>query len=122
MIIDKYTVMTFDTTFLAEQQARLLAEKARLEAALGRFAKPTDTNGNFETQMEDLGEGEAEQALEVEDYVDNLGIEATLEKELADVRGALVKLEAGTYGICETSGKEIPQERLRAYPAAKTAI
>ena len=60
--------------------------------------------------------------MEVEDYVDNLGVETTLEKELKDVMDALAKLEKGTYGLCETSGQEIALDRLRAYPAARTAL
>lgn len=101
---------------------RLLAQKTHLESELGRFAKPTGKTGSFETQMEDLGKGEDESALEVEDYVDNLGVEATLEKELSDTLDALIKLDKGTYGICEVSGKEIGIERLKAYPAARTAL
>lgn len=114
--------MALDTAFLKEQKVRLSEQKAHLESELGRFAKPTGSNGDFETQMEDLGKGEDESALEVEDYVDNLGVEATLEKELADTLDALAKLENGTYGICEESGKEIGVDRLKAYPAARTAI
>ena len=114
--------MVLDAVFLAEQKARLLEQKNRLESELGRFAKPTENKGDFETQMEDLGRGEDESALEVEDYVDNLGVEATLEKELSDILLALGKLEDGTYGICEESGEEIDIERLKAYPAARTAV
>lgn len=68
--------------------------------------------------MEDLGKGEDESALEVEDYVDNLGVEAALEKELSETLLALEKLWNGAYGICEESGQEIDIERLKAYPAA----
>jgi RNA polymerase-binding transcription factor DksA len=114
--------MAFETVFLEEQKKCLLEEKARLESELNRFAKPTDTQGDFATQMEDLGEGEDESALEVEDYVDNLGVETALEKELKDVLDALKKFDTGTYGICEASGKEIARERLQAYPAARTAL
>jgi DnaK suppressor protein len=38
---------------------------------------------------------------------------------LADVERALHKLEAGTYGTSEDSGKPIPLERLRAIPWAR---
>ena len=114
--------MALDAAFLAEQKARLLEQKERLESELGRFAKPTGKTGDFETQMEDLGRGEDESALEVEDYVDNLGDEAALEKELSEVLSAVAKLEKGTYGICEESGQEIDIERLKAYPAARTAV
>lgn len=114
--------MSFDTVFLDEQRVALQEKKARLEAGLGRFAQRGVTSGDFSTKMEDLGEGEDERVLEVEDYVDNLGVEATLEAELKDVVDALAKMEAGTYGICEVTGQEIPADRLRAYPAARTAI
>ena len=114
--------MTFDVTFLEEQKKVLLSNKERLLKELGRFAEPSGMKGDFETKMEDLGEGEDERILEVEDYVDNLGVEATLEKELEDTLNALTKLESGSYGICEVSGKEIAIDRLRAYPAAKTAL
>ena len=114
--------MALDSLFLDEQKARLLTQKTHLESELGRFAKPTGNKGDFETQMEDLGRGEDESALEVEDYVDNLGVESTLEKELVDTLDALGKIEKGTYGICEVTGQEIDIERLKAYPAARTAI
>jgi DnaK suppressor protein len=38
---------------------------------------------------------------------------------LAEVDGALAKIEAGTYGVSELSGLEIPIERLRAVPWAR---
>jgi len=31
---------------------------------------------------------------------------------------ALAKLESGTYGFCEECGAQIPEDRLRAVPAA----
>lgn len=114
--------MAFEPSFLEEQQARLMKEKERLEGELRRFAQPSDQQGGFATRMENLGDDEEENALEVEDYVDNLGVEATLEKELKDVLDALQKMDAGTYGICEETGREIAVERLMVYPAARTAI
>jgi DnaK suppressor protein len=35
---------------------------------------------------------------------------------------ALAKLDDGTYGICEVTGKPIPLERLRALPWATTTV
>lgn len=40
------------------------------------------------------------------------------EKELNDIRDALRAMDEGTYGICETCGREIPFERLKALPTA----
>ncbi len=39
--------------------------------------------------------------------------------ELREVRAALERLDAGTYGLCMRCGKPIDPERLRALPAAR---
>ncbi|MGE5863637.1 MAG: TraR/DksA family transcriptional regulator [Rhizobacter sp.] len=39
--------------------------------------------------------------------------------EMADVRAALSRLDAGTYGDCEACGQAIPMQRLLAQPAAR---
>ena len=114
--------MSLDPNMLVELKDKLLAEKKRLEDALSRFATKTDVPGEYETRMEEIGTDMEDNVTEVEGYVDNLAVEANLEKELRDVLDALEKMEAGTYGICEKTGAEIPIERLRAYPAARTAI
>jgi RNA polymerase-binding protein DksA len=41
------------------------------------------------------------------------------ESALQQVDAALRRIEQGTYGICEESGKPIPEERLRAVPWAR---
>jgi RNA polymerase-binding protein DksA len=43
-------------------------------------------------------------------------------QRLADVEAALARLEAGTYGRCETCGRPIAAERLAARPSARTCI
>ncbi|NOY79044.1 MAG: TraR/DksA family transcriptional regulator [Calditrichaeota bacterium] len=45
--------------------------------------------------------------------------ESGLAKELEDIKDALIKIEKGTYGICERCGQEINQERLEAIPTAR---
>ena len=45
---------------------------------------------------------------------------AELEGRWNDVKLALKKIEAGTYGICEISGEPIEEDRLDANPAART--
>lgn len=45
---------------------------------------------------------------------------SVLEGRWNDVRDALKKIEAGTYGICELSGDPIEEDRLEANPAART--
>ena len=42
--------------------------------------------------------------------------------ELEDVRAAIKRLDAGTYGECERCGCAIPVNRLEAVPAANMCI
>lgn len=42
--------------------------------------------------------------------------------EFAQVQKALARIDAGTYGTSEVSGKPIPRERLEALPAATTLV
>lgn len=114
--------MSLDTTVIAELKEKLLAEKSRLEGELSRFAKSTGAPGNYETQFDIIGTDTDENATEVEEYVDNIALESNLEGQLKDVTDALERMEKGAYGLCEKTGKDISLDRLRAYPAARTAI
>jgi DnaK suppressor protein len=41
---------------------------------------------------------------------------------LYEIEEALKRVDAGTYGICEMSGKPIPQARLEAIPFARFTV
>ncbi|MPV36667.1 TraR/DksA family transcriptional regulator [Georgenia subflava] len=41
---------------------------------------------------------------------------------LAEVDAALVRLDEGTYGVCEVCGEPIPEGRLAARPTATTCV
>lgn len=114
--------MALDTALLAELKKKLLEEKSHLEAELSRIGKPTGVIGDYETTIENIGTDPDENATEVEGYVDNLGVESNLEGQLKDTNDALAKMDQGTYGICEKTGKEISPERLKVYPAARTTV
>jgi DnaK suppressor protein len=43
-------------------------------------------------------------------------------RELAQIENALERMRAGTYGICEVTGKPIPLARLQALPYATMCI
>lgn len=43
-------------------------------------------------------------------------------KFIESLKGALVRIENGTYGICRATGKLIPKERLMAVPHATLCI
>lgn len=43
-------------------------------------------------------------------------------RELKQIETALQRMEDGTYGICDVTGKEIPLARLEALPYATTCV
>lgn len=47
---------------------------------------------------------------------------ASLREALDEVETALGKLEAGTYGVCESCGQRISPPRLEAMPAARLCM
>ena len=118
--------MAIEQSVLEELKQRLTDEKQELEKSLGKIAKPVDKAvGDYETTFDELGSGDDENATEVNEYVDNLGVETTLEKRLQEIIEALGRIEKGNYGFCQNCGngeQEIDIERLRANPAAKTCI
>ncbi len=47
---------------------------------------------------------------------------ATLRERLDEVEQALVKLDQGSYGVCESCGRPIDAARLEALPSARRCI
>lgn len=74
------------------------------------------------TNMESDSADENEVADTIEEFEENSAILKQLEIQLIAVESALGKIEAGTYGKCNVCGKEIPEDRLEANPAALTCI
>ena len=63
----------------------------------------------------DAAEGE----IELDELLTEIAME---ENELGEVEAALARICAGTYGICEDTGKAISRARLRAVPWARCAL
>jgi RNA polymerase-binding transcription factor DksA len=61
-------------------------------------------------------------ADQIEELVTNVPIEAQMKQRAQEIDDALGKMNAGTYGICEVGGEEIPYDRLQANPAARTCL
>ena len=68
--------------------------------------------------MDDLGEAAAEESQRCLSLV---AARAT-QSNLVDVLDAIRRIERGTYGICEMTGKRIEAERLRAIPWTRYSL
>lgn len=104
-------------------KAKLEQEKIDLEEKLNKIAtKDLEIDGNYEAKYPNYGSHDDENADEIEGYVQNLSEEQLLELDLAAVNTALERIENRTYGKCENCEGEIEEERLEAFPAAKTCM
>lgn len=102
----------------------LEAERSRLEdvknsAELDTLDE-TQTESYQELSSVDQHTGDLGTATFEREKADSIRI--SVEGQLADVEHALARLDAGTYGTCEMCGKKIPDERLKARPAARFCI
>lgn len=108
-------------------KASLSAERERLEQELASFAtqdqrmrhdwdtsypKPAELTGSLSHASQE------EQADIREEFETELAQEQSLELRLRDVKLALERITAGTFGVCAACGRPIPAERLEANPAA----
>lgn len=107
-------------------KTKLLKEKELLEKELSSFAhKDPKVKGNWRADFPSFGDERAEQdenAEEVQEYENELGVEYALEARLENINLALEKIEKGKYGICEKCGKNIEEKRLKIEPSAKTHV
>ena len=105
---------------------KLQEEQARLEKELATIGRINPDNpSDWEATPVDPGSRESDpndKADMIEDYETNTAILKQLEIQLIDVKDALVKIEDGTYGVCEVSGHPIEEGRLKANPAARTCM
>jgi RNA polymerase-binding transcription factor DksA len=100
-------------------------EKKKLIKELETVGRKTNVPGDWEAVATDLDSDSADEnevADEQEEYKSNEGIVGKLEIQLQNVEKALGKIEDGSYGKCDVCGEEIPEERLKANPAAVTCV
>ena len=121
-----------DQQTLSELKTALLKERDLLIKELETIAAP-DPNlpGDWDVKHKEWGEDQitskeelegGESVNESDEDMKNKALSDRLELRLKEVNDALKRMDDGTYGICETCQKEIPLERLKANPAAKTDI
>lgn len=105
-----------------KNKQQLIKEKERLEARI----QEADKYGLHDTMSFSTGElsqydnHPADTATDLYERGKDIALYEHVQKELEDVEAALERIESGTYGICEVTGKEIPMERLEVLPTART--
>lgn len=114
---------TLSAAFLEEMKQALLNEQATLEKELGKFTNRGSGNGEeYTVTIEEVGNEEGENAVEVAQFSDNLSLEEELSSSLKDVESALRALEQGSYGTCKYCKQPISEERLRIRPTSTSCV
>jgi DnaK suppressor protein len=91
-------------------RASLEAERMQLNEQLTEL-----DGGEFDENFADSGQVAAEQG-------EAHALASSLKDQLDAVEQALVKLDLGTYGLCERCQQPIPAARLEAVPASRFCI
>jgi RNA polymerase-binding transcription factor DksA len=106
-----------------QARERLIAERDRLidvRNAASRLS--TSAKEASERELSSADQHPAEQATETLERELDLGVLQSVEAELLEVKAALARLEADTYGRCEVCGKPIAEGRLEAKPATRYCV
>jgi DnaK suppressor protein len=104
-----------EQAFLDRQHARLL----KLHAEISRTIEAEEAE---ESEVQQQSLGAAQEAEDDAQRLSLLDVEGTIVRQnmerLPMIERALAKIEDGTYGFSDSSGKPIPRERLEAMPEA----
>jgi DnaK suppressor protein len=104
---------------LEELRDILVASRTTL---IERLAVLDDYNGRVDTTAATNGQGETEHtAIDIERRVNSV-LKDNAGEALDEHAAALVRLENGTYGLCQDCRRTIPVERLFAIPTASLCV
>ena len=105
--------------FTKEMKTKLLQEKEQLERELNVLAD--QHNGDYQGKFPEYGRSDEDNATEIADFQDINATTETAEARLKEVDTALEQAKKGAYGVTD-KGDLIPEDRLRANPAATTLV
>lgn len=103
---------------IAHFKTKLIQERRAIEARIA------SREGDIEDTVRDeegVGDNEDEAQL-VYDREDGIVSNELDMEQLEQVKKALARIDAGTYGVSEVSGKPIPLARLEAVPSATKLV
>jgi len=113
----------FGKKFIDAQEKKLLEERARYTKSAETWKAEADSllvdrePGDVQFD-EESGDGDT---LQVERERD-LALSSYAMNAVEEIDEALARVKAGVYGVCVTSGKPIPKERLEAIPWAAERV
>jgi DnaK suppressor protein len=108
--------------FLDKQKSKLLQVRDSLLDLMTGVSRDTLRSRAEDNEVSGLGMHQADAGSDAYDRDFALNLLSQEQDALYEIEEALKRFDAGTYGICEMSGKPIPQARLEAIPFARFTV
>jgi len=108
--------------FLKKQKARLLALRDGMLDSMAGVAKDNLRSRAEGNEASAFGMHQADAGSDAYDRDFALSLLSQEQDALYEIEEALKRIDGGTYGICEMSGKPIPHPRLEAIPFARCTV
>jgi DnaK suppressor protein len=105
---------------IAELRDELAAEVAALRADIDRAE--TDIASRLSDAVGDAGDDQADVGAKTFEREHELALTHNARELLAQNERAIARIEAGTYGTCESCGEAIGKARLQAFPRATLCV
>lgn len=110
------------TPFLKLQRERLQLLRDTMLDSMAGVAKDTLRSRPEGSEASAFGMHQADAGSDAYDKDFALSLLSQEQDALYEIEEALKRIDAGTYGVCEMSGKEIPAARLEALPFARLTV
>jgi RNA polymerase-binding transcription factor DksA len=108
--------------FLRKQKAKLLQLRDSLLDSMMGVSRDTLRSRAEGSEASAFGMHQADAGSDAYDRDFALSLLSQEQDALYEIEEALKRVDAGTYGICEMSGKPIPHARLEAIPFARFTV
>lgn len=109
-------------TFIGVQRQRILELKDQMVDSLSGMASETLRSRAQDSEASAFGMHQADAGSDAYDRDFTLSLLSQEQDALYEIEEALKRIEKGTYGICEMSGKVIPVDRLEVRPYARFTV
>ena len=113
---------THSAAFIQKQRQRLLDLRDDLVDAMSGMTRDTIRNAPEGSEASGSGMHQGDAGSDAYDRDFALSVLAKEQDALYEIEQALRRIQKGTYGSCEISGRKIPQPRLEAIPFARLTV
>ncbi len=112
----------FSASWVKEQKERILELRDSILESMHGVAKDTLRSRAEGSEASAFGMHQADAGSDAYDRDFALSLLSQEQDALYEIEEALKRIELGTYGVCEISGKQIPTPRLEALPFARYTV